>query len=135
MEAATTLSAVKDSHGQKVARVGAEPDGTVVLVFEPGCQLDAENTVGVVRAHIAAAAGQKRPTLADLRGMRSATREARELGAAADVVAITLRMAILVGNPVTRVLGNFFMLVTSPKYPTKVFTEEAAARAWLREYP
>jgi hypothetical protein len=135
MQAATKLCAVQDPHGRNVATVGAEPDGTVVLVFEPGCQLNAENTVGVVRAHIAAAAGQKRPTLTDLRGMRSATREARELGAAADVVAVTLRMAILVGNPVTRVLGNFFVLVTGPKYPTKIFTEEAAARAWLRESP
>jgi hypothetical protein len=116
-----------------VASVATEPDGTVVLVFESGCRLDADNTLGVMRAHIAAAAGMKRPTFADVRGMRSVTREARELAASDEIVAVTSRMAILVGNPVSRVLGNFFLVVTSPKYPTKIFSEEAAAWNWLRE--
>jgi hypothetical protein len=132
MEAAKMLSAVKDPEGRTVAMVGSEPDGTVVLVFAQGSRLDAENTLGIMRAHVAAAAGKPRPTLADLRGMRSATREARQLGASAEVVAITSRMAIVVGNPVTRVLGNFFMQVTNPKFPTRLFTDEAAARTWLR---
>lgn len=123
-----------DRRAPAVATVVAEADGTVVLVFQPGCRLDAENTVHIVRAHIAAAAGQKRPTLADLRGMRSATREARELAGGPDVVAITLRMALIVANPVSRVLGNFFMTVTHPKYPTRIFKDEASARHWLREW-
>ena len=119
-------------HKLSVATVFAEADGTVVLVFHPGSHLDAENTGPVVRAHVAAAAGQKRPTLADLRGMRSATREARELAAAPDVAAVTLRMALIVKSPVSRVLGNFFMKVTHPKYPTRIFNDEVAARDWLR---
>jgi hypothetical protein len=123
-----------DPDGPSVATVSAEADGTVVIVFAPGSRLDAENTVGVVRAHVAAAAGQRRPTIADMRGMRSATREARELAGGANVVAITLRMALIVANPVSRVLGNFFMTVTNPKYPTRVFNDEAAARKWLREH-
>jgi hypothetical protein len=120
--------------GLTVATVVAESDGTVVLVFDPGTRLDADNTADVVRAHIAAAAGKKRLTIADVRGLRSATREARELAGGANVVAITLRMALIVKSPVSRVLGNFFMTVTNPKYPTRVFTDEAAARSWLREY-
>jgi len=124
---------VKGAEGEPVATVDAESDGTVVLVFAPGCCLDSVNCPGLVRAHIAAAAGKKRPTIADLRGLRSTTREARELGASDDVTAVTSRMALIVGNPVTRVLGNFFLVVTSPKYPTKLFNDEAAARAWLRD--
>lgn len=126
------MSQVRDGKGVVVATVQAEADGTVVLVFAEGCRLDAANTAPVVQAHIAAAAEQKRPTLADVRGMRSATREARELAAGPGVAAITSRMAVIVGNPLTRTLGNFFMVVTSPKYPTRLFTDEAPARAWLR---
>jgi len=123
---------VRDGHGVVVATVHAEADGTVVLVFAEGCRLDAVNTAPVVEAHVAAAHGQKRPTLADVRGLRSATREARELAAGPPVAAITSRMALIVGNPVTRTLGNFFLMVTSPKYPTRLFTDVAAARPWLR---
>jgi hypothetical protein len=127
------MSQVRDHNGFPIATVTAEPDGTVVLVFAEGCRLDAANTLPVVQAHIAAAADQKRPTLADVRGMRSATREARQLAAGEDIAAITSRMAILVGNPVTGLLGNFFLKVTSPKYPTRLFNDEAPARAWLQE--
>jgi hypothetical protein len=126
------VSQVRDAKGVVVATVQADADGTVVLAFADGCRLDAANTAPVVQAHLAAAAGEKRPTLADVRGMRSATRESRELAAGPNVAAITARMAIIVGNPVTRLLGNFFLVVTKPKYPTRLFTDEPAARAWLR---
>src|SRR5690349_17475349 len=62
-----------------VATVYAEDDGTVVLRFREGCRMTAENTPEVVSAHVAAAAGAKRPTLSDVRGIRAASREAREL--------------------------------------------------------
>jgi hypothetical protein len=115
------------------ADVLAESDGTVVLRFQQGCRLNAQNTREVVRAQVAAAAGAKRATLADLRGMLSADREARQLGAGSEASEVTSCMALVIGNPVTRLLGNFFMRVTNPIYPTKLFTDEAAARAWLRE--
>jgi hypothetical protein len=117
------------------ADVYAEPDGTVVLRFRVGARLTRELTAEVTRAHIAAANGQKRPILADLRGLASADRASRELAAGADVEAATLRLALLVDNPVTRVLGNFFLRVTTPGYPTQIFSDERQARAWLKEHP
>jgi len=116
-----------------IAEVFAEPDGTVVLRFVPGARLTAERTAEVVHAHVAAAAGQKRPTLADVRGLSATDRGSRELAAGPEIVAVVLRMALLVGNPVSRVLGNFFLRVTGPAYPTRIFSDEAAARRWLRE--
>jgi hypothetical protein len=115
------------------ADVYAEADGTVVLRFHGGVRLTRDLTAEVTRAHVAAAKGEKRPILADLRGVLSADRESRELAVGPDVAAATLRMAILVGNPVTRVLGGFFLRVTSPSYPTRIFSDEEQARAWLKE--
>jgi len=111
----------------------AEPDGTIVLRFHPGSRLDIGLTVEVVRAHVELSQGQKRPVLADVRGLVSVDRASRELAASADAVAATMRMAIIVGNPVTRTLGNFFIRVTSPSYPTRLFADERLARDWLRE--
>ena len=115
-----------------VATVYAEDDGTVVLRFREGCRMTAENTPEVVSAHVAAAAGAKRPTLSDVRGIRAASREARELAAGVEAASVTRCMAILVENPVSRVLGNLFIRVRRPGYPTRMFSDEGSARLWLR---
>ncbi len=114
------------------AEVHAEQDGTVVIRFHQGTRLSAPLTEEVVRAHIRLARGQKRPVLADVRGLVSADRASRELAASASIVAVSSRMAIVVGNPVTRMLGNFFLRVTTPAYPTRIFDDEERARAWLK---
>jgi len=126
-----------ESGGQQpqAADVSAEPDGTVVVRFRHGMRLNATLTHEVVRAQVAAAKGQKRPTLVDLRGLVSADRVSRELGAGPDIAAATSRMALLVGNPVTRMLGNFFLHVTGPSFPVRIFGDEGQARAWLKEHP
>lgn len=103
----------------------------VILRFREGCRVTAENTPEVVHAHLAAAGGAKRLTLADVRGVRAASREALALGASSEVAAVTRRMAILVGSPVSRVLGNLFIRVRRPDFPTRLFGDEGSARAWL----
>lgn len=115
------------------ADVFTEQDGTVVLRFFAGTHVTLKETPEVVRAQIGAARGGKRPTLADLRGIASSERGARELAAGPEIAAVTLRMAMLVGNPVSRILGNFFLRVTRPAYPARIFTDEASARRWLSE--
>jgi len=41
--------------------------------------------------------------------------------------------AILAKNSITVMLGNIFISFSKPPYPTKLFTEEQAAIAWLIE--
>ncbi len=122
-----------DGVHQSSADVFSELDGTVVLRFHSECRLSEAQAAAVAREHVRAARGEKRPVLADVRGLIAADRGSRQVAAGPEVSAITLRMAILVDNPLTRVLGNFFLRVTTPEYPTRIFNDEARARAWLRE--
>ena len=46
--------------------------------------------------------------------------------------ALCRRCAVLVGHPVSRVLGNFFLGISRPAYPTRLFTDPAAAIGWLK---
>lgn len=116
-----------------IADVFAEADGTVILRFRPQSRATLESVPEVIRAHVAAARGARRCALADVRGMTSLDLAARQMAAGPEVEAVTSRMAILVDNPVSRILGNFFLRVSRPRYPTRVFTEEALARRWLSE--
>ncbi len=42
---------------------------------------------------------------------------------------------LLIGSPVSRVIGNFFMGLNKPIYPTKLFTDPQKAIRWLQTFP
>lgn len=116
-----------------IADVYLEASGILVLRFRPNSLASVEAVREVVRAHVATARGQKRRALADVSGLKFAELEARALAAGPEIAAVTSRMALVGGNPVSRILGNFFLRVSRPLYPTRIFTDEASARRWLAE--
>lgn len=121
------------TEGDLPAEIDREADGTVVIRFVDGIDVDEDNASRLRRRHVAIADGQARPTLVDLRGMRSVDLAARRIGSGPEITAVVRRMALLVGSPATRVIGSFFLRVQSPQFPTRVFNDEQRARAWLHE--
>lgn len=73
------------------------------------------------------------PLLVDIREMKRLDRGAREHykidkgGASA--------MALLVGSAMTMMIANFFMRTDAGATPTRMFTSEAEAIAWLHSLP
>lgn len=120
-----------DEDEELAATVELEPDGIVVLRFREGVHMDGERTRRVMKVQIAVAGGEKRPTLSDIRAMGGSSVEARREVSGPEMLAVVERMALLVGSPATRMTGNFFLRVTRPPYPTRLFSDEAAARRWL----
>ena len=76
--------------------------------------------------------GKKRPLLVDIKNVKSATRETREYFAGDEAARIIEAMALLIGSPVGRMIGNFFLRINKPIYPTKLFTSENEAIEWLK---
>lgn len=75
-----------------------------------------------------------RPVIVDLRTIRSMDRDARAYYAGPEVTARTPAAALLVGNPLTRVIGNFFLGLNKAEHPLRLFADEAAAVAWCRTF-
>jgi hypothetical protein len=76
--------------------------------------------------------GTQVPVLADIRPLKSMTREARACyGQAVDAVSA---VALLADSPATRMLANFFLGINRPTVPTQMFTDEQKALTWLRRY-
>jgi len=40
-------------------------------------------------------------------------------------------MAMVVASPSSRIIGNFFMAISQPPFPCKMFTSEPEAISWL----
>ncbi len=44
---------------------------------------------------------------------------------------LTRRLAMIAGTPVSRIVGNIFLGLNKPPFPTQLFTDEERAAAWL----
>ena len=43
-------------------------------------------------------------------------------------------LAIFADSPASRVIGNIFLTVNKPIFPTRIFTDEGDALDWLEDY-
>jgi hypothetical protein len=77
-------------------------------------------------------AGRRTPLLVDVRESGAQERAARvEFTQRGDMVSA---VALIVGTPLSRAMGNFFLAVSRPMAPTKLFDDEDEAAVWLRTY-
>lgn len=75
--------------------------------------------------------GTKQLILADIRTNPKPDRKARDFSRRPEMVATTKGMAMLVGNSLSRMLGNFFIGFNRGDFPVKLFLEEEKATEWL----
>lgn len=101
--------------------------------MNPGCEMDLEDTKENLAAIYELGSGRRSLVLVDSRGVRWQTREAREHFVSEDAARATAAVALLVGSPISRVLGNFFLRFERHRFPTALFSDEDAAVRWLLE--
>jgi hypothetical protein len=106
-------------------------DGVVHFVSREGAALDADATLELFAAYRELAGDGPLLVLSDIRGVRSSTAESRALATTPEATALHMGAAVIVGSRVTRMMGNLFMRLNRPAYPTRLFIDEDTARAWL----
>ena len=72
--------------------------------------------------------------LVDLTHCKAISREARAYYAGEQAAKSGLAAALLIGSPLARAIGNFFMQINKPIFPARLFTSEAQALAWLKSF-
>lgn len=100
--------------------------------FHDGADVNGEDARANLDATARLVAGRRAPALIDLRPVRSQTAEARALFAGPDAARVSAAVALLVGSPLSRVLGNFYLRFNRPETPTRLFGSEEEAARWLR---
>lgn len=127
-----------DSDGPSAERIETEvcafvldPRGFVRATMREGAEFGLSDAVACVDATFTIAGERRRPVLVDARGVRSQTREAREYFSSAEAAQKILAVALFVGSPVSRMIGNFFLGMGAQRVPTRLFTAEPPAIDWL----
>ena len=80
------------------------------------------------------AGGLRRPFLIDMNKVKSMSKEAREYYAGPEPKKSITAVAILTKSSVGKAVANFFLLLTQPTIPTRMFTDFKDAKEWLLKY-
>jgi hypothetical protein len=109
-------------------------DGIGRVVLKPGAEETLEDVKEIIEAGRKLGKGAAVPVINDIRNTKSITREAREFYTGEETKKVVSAIALLVGSPVSRALGNFFIAVNRPSCPTRVFSSEQKAIEWLKGF-
>lgn len=103
----------------------------LVARFHPGAEVTAEDARANLEVTGRLGGWRRIPVLVDLRLLKSQSPEARALLAGPVAARVSAAVALLIGSPLSRVLGNFYLRFNRPETPTRLFSTEEEARAWL----
>lgn len=93
---------------------------------------DAKECVAVARGILGP--GASLPLRVDLRRIRSLSSGARDYLSGPEALAIAPAVGIVIGSPLSRAIGNFYLGFNRPGVPTKLFTDFASADKWLESF-
>lgn len=118
----------------RAGTVWLRADGIVYHRNRPGVR----HTVADVEVHFATfvelAGDTRRPLLVDARGEFLADPGVREAYGKPLAERGPLAMAMLIDSRYGRTFGNIALAFSTQRLPTRLFTEEDAALAWLRKF-
>jgi hypothetical protein len=118
----------------RVASLWLGEDGIVRIIHVPGAIVSLEDAQETMAAYLTINKGMPRRLLVDTRTLTSLSREARKYYAGEDAAKVACAAAIIVGTPVSRVSGNFYLGLASPHLPSRLFQSEDDALEWLKGY-
>lgn len=120
----------------RVAKVWLGTDGIVRIIHVPGAEVTLDDAKETMAAYLKINRGKSRPLFVDTKTMRSLARGARQYYAGEQAARVASAAAIIVDTPVSMVLGNFYLGVSNPHLPSRLFTAEAEDEAlqWLKGY-
>ncbi|WP_375768213.1 STAS/SEC14 domain-containing protein [Archangium gephyra] len=109
-----------------------DDEGIVRARLKPGIHIGLGDAQEAVRAIGELAQGRRSRVLVDMREILSMDREARMYFAGEETAKVESAVAIFIRSPLSRAIGNFFMGLNKPLFPTCLFTSEEEALAWLK---
>jgi thiamine monophosphate synthase len=111
-----------------------EDDGIVRVKVKPHVTITLEDAKVCVRTVREVCGGKQTPALIDMTVLVAIEREARLYFAGEETAKVETAAALLINSPVARAIGNIFMGLNKPIFPTRLFTSEAEALNWLKGF-
>lgn len=124
-------AAIIDEIQTRTTRCTLRADGIIVQNPVPFSVHSLDDARANIAAFAKLAKGRRAPGIVDMRISFSMGRGVREYYSGPDVSACSNALAFLMSSKAGSVVGNMFLGLSTPKIPTRIFTVEADAVAWL----
>ncbi len=118
----------------RVSKVWVGEDGIARVIHVPNAELTLEDAKETMVAYLKLSKGKRLPLFVDTKEQKSMTRECRIYYASEESAKVASAVAIIVGTPVSRVMGNFYLGLSNPHLPSRLFTSEQEALEWLKGF-
>ncbi len=109
-----------------------EDDGIVRVKVKPNIEISLQDAQAAIRAVSNVCGGKRCPALVDMRGLVGMDRGARLYFAGEETAKVESAAALIIESLLSKAIGNFFMGLNKPIIPTRLFTSEEEALAWLK---
>lgn len=126
------MIAAHDFYENEYAKFWIE-DGILIFKYSPGIAIDLDIAMRVVADRIALQNERHLPVLCDSRGVASTDKPSRDYLANSGSL-LAKAVALLVGENVSMMVSSFYLEISRPAVPTKIFTTQEEALAFLSEY-
>jgi hypothetical protein len=116
-------------------RVQLYPSGILHQTYPDGVKLRIEDSTAEMEIYEKEYCNEmKRPILVDIKNIKSVSKESRGIYTSKETARYLSAAALLIGNPVSRIIGNFYMGINKTAMPVKMFSSEKEALAWLKTF-
>ena len=119
----------------RCAEVWLEEGNIVYVSLQQGAEVELDDVTEIKKAKSELVGDKKHLLCADITNIKSITKEARDFtGSTETKNESMLAMALIMGSPISRVVGNFYIGLNKPLYPAKLFNDKEKAFKWLKEF-
>ena len=118
---------------QRIARYWLDDEGIIRGVLNPGVDFRLADAMEMMELHRTLGGGRARCFLMDIRAVRSLPQDVRIYFTRPEHVEVHRAVALIVGSPLSRAIGNFFLGFNKPAMPMRLFSDEEHALEWFRK--
>jgi hypothetical protein len=107
--------------------------GVVYFVYKANSVVNLEAAMQIVADRIKFQREINYPVYCDIRGMKSADKDARNY-LAKEGSSYTKGVAVMVDSPMSKIIGNIYLGLNKPTTPTRLFTDKNEAVEFLKQF-
>lgn len=108
-------------------------DGILYFIYKKNTELDLEAAKRVVEDRKSVQKGVSYPVICDIRGLKNVDKTARDY-LAKEGSSLVKAVALVMDSPAYQFMANFYLKVSKPNVPTKMFSTMNEAMGFVDKY-
>jgi hypothetical protein len=112
-----------------------DADGVLYQDYPDGAEISIEDSLEELEIYQTTYCKDvKRPIVVDISNIKTVSKESRDIYSSEEMGKTISAAALIVSNPVSRILGNFYMGISKTRMPVRMFARTEEAKNWLKEF-